>query len=360
MTAGIPVAPVSTAYSLLSADHARIRQIAALIRPGGVFAEDADQFAAALDALDGPGRLRRRSSSPAAAAAAATAGWPTWQPPRPARRSRAAYAALGPDTLAKILFTSGSTGEPKGVLNTHGMLSANQVMMRHAWPFLAGERPVIVDWLPWSHTFGGNHDINMMITAGGTLYIDAGRPAPALFGQSLANLADVPPTIYLNVPAGYAQLVPVLEADPEFARAVLLPAAPHAERGRRAAAEPAPAPDRRGRAGQRPPDPGHQRLGPDRDLARVHLGALRLRRPGVHRDPAAGRRGQARPGRRRLRDPGPRPARDAGLLRAARPDQRGVRRGGLLPDRRRGAADRRGASRAWAWPSAAGSPRTSS
>jgi feruloyl-CoA synthase len=97
------------------------------------------------------------------------------------------------------------------------MLAANQRMIRQAWPFLARERPVIVDWLPWSHTFGGNHNVNMMISSGGTLYVDAGRPVPALFGQTIENLTDVPPTIYFNVPAGYAQLVPALEADPEFA-----------------------------------------------------------------------------------------------------------------------------------------------
>jgi feruloyl-CoA synthase len=97
------------------------------------------------------------------------------------------------------------------------MLSANQQMMRQAWPFLAAERPVIVDWLPWSHTFGGNHNANMVLTSGGTLYIDAGRPAPGLFAQTINNLRDVPPTVYFNVPAGYAQLVPALEADPAFA-----------------------------------------------------------------------------------------------------------------------------------------------
>ena len=90
-------------------------------------------------------------------------------------------------------------------------------MMRQVWPFLTSERPVIVDWLPWSHTFGGNHNMNMMLTCGGTIYVDAGRPAPRMFAQTIANLADVPPTNYFNVPAGYAQLVPALESDPAFA-----------------------------------------------------------------------------------------------------------------------------------------------
>jgi feruloyl-CoA synthase len=135
----------------------------------------------------------------------------------PGEAVRTAFANLSPDGTAKILFTSGSTGAPKGVLNTHRMLAANQQMIRQAWPFLGWERPVIVDWLPWSHTFGGNHNLNMMISSGGTLHVDAGRPVPALFGQTIRNLTDVPPTIYFNVPAGYAQLVPALEADPEFA-----------------------------------------------------------------------------------------------------------------------------------------------
>jgi feruloyl-CoA synthase len=98
------------------------------------------------------------------------------------------------------------------------MLAANQQMMRQVWPFLDGERPVVVDWLPWSHTFGGNHNVGMVLVSGGTLYIDAGRPAPALFAVTLANLADIPPTVYFNVPAGFAQLVPALENDPAFAQ----------------------------------------------------------------------------------------------------------------------------------------------
>ena len=128
-----------------------------------------------------------------------------------------AYSALAPEAVAKILFTSGSTGNPKGVLNTHRMLASNQQMIRQVWPFLAGHRPVVTDWLPWSHTFGGNHNVNLVITSGGTLYVDDGRPVPQFFPRSIANLGDVPPTIYFNVPAGYALLVPALEADQEFA-----------------------------------------------------------------------------------------------------------------------------------------------
>jgi feruloyl-CoA synthase len=211
MTAGIPVVPVSTAYSLLSADHARIREIAALIGPGAVFAEDSAAFSAALDALGNVPVIASRGDR------SGSVRLNDLENVRPGPEVAAAFSAIRPDSVAKILFTSGSTGTPKGVLNTHGMLAANQQMIRQVWPFLAEERPVVVDWLPWSHTFGGNHNVNMVLVAGGTLYVDGGRPAPALFGTTLANLADVPPTVYFNVPAGYAQLVPALETDPAFA-----------------------------------------------------------------------------------------------------------------------------------------------
>jgi feruloyl-CoA synthase len=211
MTAGVPVAPVSVAYSLQSRDHARIRAIAELIGPGAVFAEDADAFGPALGALAGVPAVISRGDRPGATPLSVLAHT------EPGPAVQAAFAGLRPEHVAKILFTSGSTGTPKGVLNTHRMMAANQQMIRQAWPFLAAERPVIVDWLPWSHTFGGNHNVNMALTSGGTLYVDGGRPAPGMFAQTVANLADVPPTIYFNVPAGYAQLVPALEADPEFA-----------------------------------------------------------------------------------------------------------------------------------------------
>jgi feruloyl-CoA synthase len=212
MTAGVPVAPVSIAYSLQSRDHARIRAIAELISPGAVFAEDAELFGPALDAL---GRVPAIVSSGSRAGAARLAELAACTP---GHLVADAFTGLRGDSVAKILFTSGSTGWPKGVLNTHRMLASNQQMIRQVWPILTAERPVIVDWLPWSHTFGGNHNVGMMITNGGTIYIDGGRPMPGLFEQSVVNLSDVAPTIYFNVPAGYAQLVPALEADPELAR----------------------------------------------------------------------------------------------------------------------------------------------
>src|SRR5262249_24492525 len=129
-----------------------------------------------------------------------------------------ALARVTPDTVAKILFTSGSTGLPKGVLNTHRMLCSNQKMLEQVWPFLKASPPVLVDWLPWNHTFGGNHNFNMVLAHGGTLYIDGGRPSPELIGDTVNNLSEVSPNIYFNVPAGYAMLLPYLEKDEGLAR----------------------------------------------------------------------------------------------------------------------------------------------
>src|SRR5262249_17883560 len=124
-----------------------------------------------------------------------------------------AVASSKADTIAKFLFTSGSTGLPKAVINTHGMLTANQQQIAPIWPFLAEEPPLLVDWLPWSHTFGGNHNFNLVLRHAGTLYIDAGKPTPALVAETVRNLSAISPTVYFNVPAGYAALLPHLERD---------------------------------------------------------------------------------------------------------------------------------------------------
>ncbi len=211
--AQVPVMPISVAYSLMSSDHARIKAIAELTEPGLVFADDAVPFAAAIDALASTvGRVlvargeRERAlrlddllASDPTGAGGESGGGP------------------GPDTVAKLLFTSGSTGVPKGVVNTHRMLCANQAMLQAIWPFLADEPPIMVDWLPWSHTFGANHNLNLALFNGGTIYIDDGKPAPALFRRTVAALTDVPPTLYFNVPAGYALLAPALENDAQLA-----------------------------------------------------------------------------------------------------------------------------------------------
>jgi feruloyl-CoA synthase len=214
MTIGAPLVPTSVAYSLQSADHAKLRAMADLVDPGLVVAEDAS-FAGAVAAVAG----ERTVLSPDAALSGAL--HPDDLAATPTDEVDHRCAALRRGDVAKILFTSGSTGTPKGVLNTHGMLSANQQQMRQVWPFLVDEPPVLLDWLPWSHTFGGNHDTNMVLVNGGTLWIDDGRPVPGLVERTVRNLADARPTIYLNVPAGYATLLPHLERDPAAAQAFL-------------------------------------------------------------------------------------------------------------------------------------------
>jgi feruloyl-CoA synthase len=212
-TAGVPVAPISVAYSLMSADHARIRQIAELVQPGLVFADDAGPFGAALDAVaPHAGTLVARGDR------AGALRLDDLLATTPGSALEDAVAAVGADTTAKLLFTSGSTAVPKGVINTHRMLCSNQAMVRQTWPFLASEPPILVDWLPWSHTFGANHNLNIVLFNGGTIHIDDGKPAPPLFPRTLAALRDIAPTVYFNVPAGFALLAPALERDDEVAR----------------------------------------------------------------------------------------------------------------------------------------------
>ena len=208
-TVGSPVVPVSTAYSLLDPAFAKLSAMSALVRPAVVFADDSDAYGKAMEvAAAGSGET-----------IAGREELREWAATVPTSAVVDRLAGVGPDTVAKILFTSGSTGVPKGVVNTHRMLCCNQRMLRRIWPFLAEEPPVMLDWLPWSHTFGGNHNLGLAIANGGSLYIDDGRPGPDAIMRTVANLVDVRPTVYFNVPAGYASLLPRLEADRGFAQA---------------------------------------------------------------------------------------------------------------------------------------------
>ena len=212
MQAGIPAVPISPAYSLLATDHAQLRYLLELVQPGLVYAADGALFANALKtaATICPAELVVSSNPPDGIE---TTLFGALQSANRSSAVESRFAAVGPDTLAKILFTSGSTGKPKGVLNTQRMLCSNQQALAQAWPFLEERPPVIVDWLPWSHTFGGNHNFNLVLRNGGTLYIDGGKPAPGLIETTARNLREVPSTFYFNVPRGYEMLIPQLQRD---------------------------------------------------------------------------------------------------------------------------------------------------
>jgi feruloyl-CoA synthase len=209
--AGVPIVPVSPAYSLMSQDLSKLRAVTDRVRPSLFFVETRAPFERALAAVRADVPLATGTRETAAGGAIPIA---SMFARKASDETRAREREVGPDHVAKILFTSGSTGLPKGVPNTHRMLCANQQMIAQLWPFLEDDdASVLVDWLPWSHTFGGNHNFNMVLFHAGTLFVDEGKPTEALVAASLRNLTEVPPTLYFNVPAGYGMLVPRLEQD---------------------------------------------------------------------------------------------------------------------------------------------------
>lgn len=218
MIAGVPYAPVSAPYSLLSKDFAKLKAIIALLTPGLVLVDDGAPFAAAIEAVvprevEIVTRINPLPSRRSSAFEALASTKPTEDVDR-------AQAKVGPDTIAKLLFTSGSTGTPKGVINTHKMMTSNQAMLAAVTPSYTAEPPTLIDWLPWSHTFGGNNNFNLALANGGSYYIDDGRPLPGAIEATLRNLSEISPTVYYNVPRGFEMLLPHLQADRELRRSL--------------------------------------------------------------------------------------------------------------------------------------------
>jgi feruloyl-CoA synthase len=216
MHIGVPSCAISTGNSLMSKDFAKLKGNIELMRPGVIYADPVGRYAAAIDAIgalhDGVVVAGGRSES-ASDLVPGCVPFAAIEAGSDEVAVMAAFARITPDTIAKFLFTSGSVGTPKAVINTQRMLCASQLAKELVWPFLKDEPPVLMEWLPWSHTFGSNHDFNMVLRWGGSLYIDDGKPTPALLGKTLRNLKDVSPTIYFSVPRAYDMLVPELRRD---------------------------------------------------------------------------------------------------------------------------------------------------
>ena len=218
MLAGVPFVPTSPPYSLVSVDYDKLKHVLKTVTPGMVFASDA-RYAKAIAAtvsddmevvmVEGTVEGRQVTAFDSLCKTTAT----------PA--VDAAIAATGPDTIVKFLFTSGSTKLPKAVINTQRLWCANQQQMAQSMPVLAEKELVLIDWLPWNHTFGGNHNVGMVIYHGGTLYIDDGKPTPALIGETLRNLREIAPTVYFNVPTGFEAIANAMKTDDQLRKTLL-------------------------------------------------------------------------------------------------------------------------------------------
>lgn len=209
--AGIPYSPVTPAYALLSQDHAKLRHVLNLLRPGLVFADDGDAFDTAVARTAPPDAVRVHART--AFRHGASLPFAALQQHPLSAAGRAVCDTVSPDAPAKVLFTSGSTGLPKGVINTQRMIASNQQMFVQSIPAVAQDPLVIVSWLPWHHTSGSNQMLGLTLRCAGTLYVDDGKPVPEAVGRTVDNLREIAPTVYFSVPRGFAMLVPHLQAD---------------------------------------------------------------------------------------------------------------------------------------------------
>ncbi|HUA00655.1 MAG TPA: feruloyl-CoA synthase [Candidatus Aquilonibacter sp.] len=212
--AGIPVAPISPAYSLVSKDFGKLRHCLEILTPGLVFVSHGGHYGRAIEAVVGKDVEVAAMAAPPARKNATL--FSELHATEPTHEVEAAHGRINPDSPAKFLFTSGSTAMPKAVTNTHRMICSNQQMIAQVFGFLEDDPPVIVDWLPWNHTFGGNHDVGIALYNGGTFYIDDGKPGPGAIEKTVRNLREISTNVYFNVPKGYEDLLPFLRADREL------------------------------------------------------------------------------------------------------------------------------------------------
>jgi len=213
---GIPSAAISPAYSLVSTDHEKLRNLVRDLDPGLIFADDGDKFAAAFSAVAKPDMRLVVVANPPKGREVHLYSEVESFPASDAADE--ACRAVNPDTVVKYLFTSGSTGSPKGVINTQRMITSNQAMIADCYRFPDDQPPVVVDWAPWNHTASGNKVFYMVLYHGGTFYIDDGKPTPDGIKETIRNLKEISPSWYFNVPVGYDMLVKAFEKDAELCR----------------------------------------------------------------------------------------------------------------------------------------------